>query len=73
MLVRWMSYGDDGYTTVGYQSIPPHSILPCQATTSFDVFFQPGKRTYINGVPIGVYISEGCGFFESQSFKRKKD
>lgn len=58
-------------TTVGYQSIPPHSIYPVRQQHPLTYSFNPEKGRILTEYQL-VYISEGCGFFESQSFKRKK-
>ena len=42
MLVRWMSYGMM-VTTVGYQSIPPHSIYPARQQHPQTYSFNPEK------------------------------
>ena len=58
-------------TTVGYQSIPPHSIYPARQQHPQTYSFNPEKGRILTEYQL-VYISEGCGFFESQSFKRKR-
>lgn len=58
-------------TTAGYQRIPPHSVYPAKQQHPQSHSFHPEKGRILREYQL-VYISEGSGFFESQSFKRQK-
>lgn len=58
-------------TTAGYQCIPPHSVYPALQQHPRTYSFNPKKGRILMEYQL-VYISEGCGIFESQSFNRKK-
>lgn len=57
-------------TTAGYQRIPPNSIYPSHRQHPRTHSFDPQKGRVLMEYQL-VYISEGNGFFESQSFKRQ--
>ena len=58
-------------TTAGYQCIPPHSIYPSKRHHPQSYSFNPEKGRILTEYQL-VYISQGSGFFESQSCKRIK-
>ena len=53
-------------TTVGYQSIPPHSIYPVRQQHPLTYSFNPEKGRILTEYQL-VYISEGCGFLDRKS------
>lgn len=57
-------------TTVGYQSIPPHSSYPPSQHPESHLF-NPKKGRVLKEYAL-VYIARGCGYFESKSCRRQK-
>lgn len=62
----WGSY----VTTIGFQSIPPHSSYPPKGHPS-SYFFHPDSGRILHEFQI-VYITKGKGIFESTSCRRMK-
>lgn len=58
-------------TTIGYQRIPAHSVYPSIQQHPQEYIFNPQKGRILSEFQL-IYISEGSGYFESASFKRKK-
>lgn len=58
-------------TTAGYQCIPPHSVYPAKQQHPQSYAFNPENGRILTEYQL-VYISEGSGFFESSSCKRRK-
>ena len=57
-------------TTVGHQTIPPHSKYPPQQHPD-SYYFAPEKGRILNEYQL-VYITKGSGSFSSQSCKKKQ-
>lgn len=57
--------------TAGYQRIQPHSIYPVKQQHPLPYSFSPRKGRVLMEYQL-VYISEGSGFFESQSCGRQR-
>jgi len=56
-------------TTIGYQFIPPQSPYPLSRHPEKYNFSPPNRRT-LNEYQL-IYITKGCGYFESASIKRQ--
>lgn len=58
-------------TTAGYQCIPPHSSYPFKQQHPQSYSFDPERGRILTEYQL-IYISQGNGFFESRSCKRRK-